>query len=212
MSIGLRVFCCAVALCISSTAASAVTMTAGPGGFDDGYATRITYDDAAARGTANNRSDPLNALGAPDGDFFEIGLGSSIELTFGTLFDTSLTVFEITFGNVLNWPEQVLLEVGLNGNFVQIGGPISNVVAQSGVTVGLGTGTFDTVRLIDDTPTLLSILNVNPPSTGGFDIDAVKVSPAGLSNVAAVPLPATGLLLLAALGAGALVGRRKTKS
>ncbi len=73
--------------------ASALIVTAGPGGFDNGFATSITFDDAAARGTNNDRDNPLTALGSPNGNFFEIGFGSTIDLTFGSLFDTSISVF-----------------------------------------------------------------------------------------------------------------------
>ena len=70
---GLTIKAAAVAVALSSVAASAATVTAGPGGFNDGYATSITYDDAAPRGTGNDRADPTNALGSTVGDFFEIG-------------------------------------------------------------------------------------------------------------------------------------------
>lgn len=190
--------------------ATAAVVTAGPGGFDDGYATTITYEDddaIAKRGTSFQRNDPLNALGAPDGNnpgnsalnggFFEIGLGSSVDLTFGTLFSTSTTLFEITFGNASNFPEAVQLAVGLGGSFIDVGGPISNAAAAGGVVVGIGSGTFDTVRLTD--------LTITSAAVGGFDIDSVRVSP-----IAAVPLPAGGLLLLTGL-AGVAAFKRKKK-
>ena len=76
-------------------------------------------------------------------------------------------------------------------------GVVSNADAASGTTVGLAPGfTFDIVRLVDlSSP-------INGASTGGFDVDAVRVSP--------VPLPASGLLLLGAFGGFAALRRKKS--
>ncbi|MEM7745794.1 MAG: VPLPA-CTERM sorting domain-containing protein [Pseudomonadota bacterium] len=181
--------CMAAALTFPMSA-SAVT-TAGPGGFDNGYATAITFDPSAARGTSNNRADPLNALGSPDGDFFEIGTGSTIDLTFGTLFDTSATIFEVTFGSASRFPESAKVEVGLGGTFESVGS-ITNVAAQGGgvlTIAGLTNNVFDTLRIID----------TSSQRPGGFDVDAVRVSP--------VPIPAAALFLLTALGGFGLIRR-----
>lgn len=47
------------------------------------------------RGTENDREDPTNALAATDGEFFEIGWGSSVIVTFGDPSDwvESATLF-----------------------------------------------------------------------------------------------------------------------
>ncbi|MEM1077519.1 MAG: VPLPA-CTERM sorting domain-containing protein [Pseudomonadota bacterium] len=184
------------ALAVST--ASAATMSAGPGGFDGGFATTITYDDAAARGTVNNRDNPLNALGATDGNFFEIGLGSTVEFQFGTLFQGSGTVVEVTFGNPANHPESVEIFAGIAGDessFVAVDQvSVSNTNAQgpAGVSFTFAGGPYDTLRFTDTT--------VSNAATGGFDIDAVSVSP--------VPLPA-GLLLLGTAMAGLGAMRRR---
>lgn len=183
-------------LCVVAMSASAATVTVGPGGFDDGWATTITYDDAAARGTANDRANPLNALGAADGSFFEIGLGSAVDMTFGTLFEASATVYEITFGNPSNWAESVSLYVGNAGSFTFVE-TISNAAAVGGATSVLPSGTFDTIRLVDTSP-------LGSLTSGGFDIDAVRVTPAP------VPLPASAAMLLVGLGGLAIWRRRAT--
>lgn len=79
--------------------AGAAIVPEGPGGFNDGWATKIYYDDEAARGDSNDRDDPTNALGETDGDFFKIGYLSEIVLTFGTIFTGSGTVTEVTYGD-----------------------------------------------------------------------------------------------------------------
>lgn len=168
------------------------TATVGLGGTDGGFATSITFDEAARRGTSNDRDNALNALGATDGEFFEIGLRSTVDLTFGTLFTGSGSIVEVTFGRSPSSAlETAEVRAGLNGTFTLIG-TISNALETS--TVTFGAGVFDTLRLTDTTST--------NATTGGFDIDSV--------NVSAVPLPAAGLLLIGALGG--LMGMRRRKS
>ncbi|MET1414994.1 VPLPA-CTERM sorting domain-containing protein [Roseibium sp. HPY-6] len=192
----------AALLFASSAAASALPVTAdwqtvGGGGFDNGYATTITFDKNAARGTTNDRDNAANALGSADSDFFEIGFGSYVDLTFGTLFDTSVKLFEITFGTVTNWPESAEIFVGDGVSFTSIG-MISNADAQGGgILPILLDGTFDTVRIKDTSPDQGRL-------TGGFDIDAVRVTP--------VPLPAGALLLATGLGGLALLRRRRRQA
>lgn len=179
-----------------STTAHATTVTMGPGGFDDGWATSISYDDAAPRGSAHDRDNGLNALGAADGRFFELGFGGWADFTFGTSFNASAEVYEVTFGRADRWPEAVEILVGAGGTFTSLG-TISNVEAQGGGTLTRAfSGRFDTVRLIDRTdPSQFS------SRAGGFDVDAVRVAP--------VPLPAGAVLLLTGLGCGALLRRKK---
>ena len=177
-----------------ATSVNAATVTQGPGGFDDGWATTITYDDAAARGSSHDRDNGLNALGAADGSFFELGFGGYADFTFGTMFDASVTVYEITFGAASHWPEAVRVLAGTGGSFVELG-TITNAAATTGATLSAALGTFDTVRLIDVTDA-----SRFHSSRGGFDVDAVRVAP--------VPLPAGGLLLLTGV-VGAFALRRK---
>ncbi len=199
---------CKAALCASimivPTLSQAAIMTVGLGGFDDGWATTITYevDNAVARrGTANDRDNPLNALGSSDGSFFELGFGSSADFTFGTRFDTSVSVFEVTFGTVSNWPESLQVFAGDGGTF-QLVGVLTNSAAQGGGALSLaGLGTFDTIRLIDTSPLSSSGQSDSSGALGGFDVDAVRISP--------VPLPAAAWLFGSALIGFVTIARRK---
>lgn len=200
----LNTFAICAGLSAAPMVSSAATVTAGPGGFNDGWATTITYEDdnsVARRGTSHDRDNPLNALGANDNKFFELGFGSSADFTFGTLFDTTATVFEITFGNVGSYFEKVGVYVGKAGAF-QMAGTLTNLQAQAGGSVSLAAvsgGPFDTIRLVDMTP--FSATATNP--RGGFDVDAVRVTPS------AVPLPAAGMMLLTAMAGGVVAARRR---
>lgn len=154
------------------------------------YATGVTWTNNGTVGSANNRNNPLNALGAPDGKFLAIGLLGTADFTFGQTFTGPGVTYEITFGNRAGYPESANVLAGRNGQFVQVG----TVNNQSGAgSVFQFTGVFDTLRLVDTS---------GRPSTDGFDVDAVGVS--------AVPLPAAGLLLAGALG-GLGLSRRKRR-
>ncbi len=152
------------------------------------YATGVSWTNNGTVGSANNRNNPLNALGAPDGKFLAIGLGGSADFTFGRQFSGPGIIHEITFGNRAGYPESARILAGLNGQFVQVG-TVGNQSASGAVFQF--TGAFDTLRVVDTS---------GRPSTDGFDVDAVGVS--------AVPLPAAGLLLAGALG-GFGLSRRK---
>lgn len=187
-------------------AAHAATVTAGPGGFNDGWATTITYESDnsfARRGTANDRDNALNALGPTDGDFFELGFRGTADFTFGKKFKTSAQIFEVTFGSASSFPEAVDVYVG-DGGLFQFVARISNVAAQGGAVVslaGLVGSTFDTLRLSDASPLSSTAQSDQFGTLGGFDIDAVRVAP--------VPLPAAGVMLLTALGGMAFLRRRR---
>jgi hypothetical protein len=199
----------ASALLITPEMANAATVTAGAGGFDDGWATAITYESDPSNtlrpDPRNDRRNPLNALGENDGKFFSIGLGSQVDLTFGTLFDTSTTVWEVTFNpnTIDEYPETADVFVGMSGDegsFV-LAGNILNADSQSGFSLsltGLG-GPFDTVRIVDTTKST----HPNSPSKDGWDLDGVRVTP--------VPLPAAAWLFGSALVGVGIIGRRKKR-
>lgn len=184
LSFGL--FAAGFSLSLATGSTNAAPVTVGPGGFDDGWATQITYDSSASRGTSNDRDNPLNALGAANGTFFEIGTGATADFMFGADFNADVTVYEITFGNVSRWEESVDVFAGNVGDATsfQFVDSIPNTDAQGGATLSLAglSGLFDTIRLIDTSS-----------RAGGFDVDAVRITP--------VPLPAAAWLFLSALGA-----------
>ena len=183
----------AVAFAVSASAAT-VTYT-DPLLPIDGYATGITYDDAALRGSANGRDNAANALGNTPGDFFEIGYGSTVDLTFGTLFTSPGSTVEVTNGSRSGWLESVRIFVGTAGGaFFEItGSPFTNAAAT--LNFSFTGGPFDTLRFVDTSP-------VRPgTTTGGWDIASVRVTP--------IPLPAGGLLLLGGLAGLAGLRRRK---
>jgi len=197
-----KCFVVAAALMTAPVAAQAATVTAGPGGFDNFFATAITYEDdnaIANRGTTLNRDNPLNALGAGSmgagglPTFFEIGRGSSVELTFGRAFGGPASVIEVTGGSRASGVRETAeVFVGFAGTFTSVG-TINNISETS--VLSFGAGPFDTL-LIQDTTT--------DSRSNGFDIASVQVS--------AVPVPAAGLLLLSVLGGLGLMRRRTART
>ena len=141
--------------------------------------------------TQIGRTNTANALGAEDGKFLTLGRGGQAVFSFGSLFISSGTVYEITFGNPQKHQESVDV-FGLLGGVASYIGSLSN----AGSGLFSFTGVFDQLMLIDTSP-------LGGGSKDGYDIDAIKVMPA------AVPLPAGGLLLVGALGAIGALRRRK---
>ena len=188
------------ALIVAGMAAStASAATVGPGGFDGGYATSITYDDTlTGRTTSNDRDNPLNSLGATNGTFFELLIGETVDFTFGSDFVSPGSIVEVTFGSVANFFESVNIFAGNAGDissFVAIDqNPLGNGGAQgpTGATFTFSGGPFDTLRI-----TALQ----SPNGVNGFDIDSIRVS--------AVPLPAGALLLMSGLVGLPLLRRRR---
>ena len=152
------------------------------------------YQDIVGGSPDATRADPTNALGAADGLFYELGRGGEIVLTFGTLFTSPGKVWEVTYGSTVQHHESVDLYGSLDGtNYVSIGS-IDNTTAKGG-GVFTFTGKFNYLKFADTTTFA---------GSNGFDIDSV--------SVAAVPVPAAGLLLGGALAGFAALRRRASKA
>lgn len=167
-----------------------------------GYATSIRYfsDAVAGRGSADGRNIATNALGETDGAFFEIGLGSAVELGFGRPFGDPLSVVEVTFGPGhtvgTRWPEAIEIYARRAGETVYAHvGALTNQQAHDGVEIGLS-GSYDFLLLVDSSGTSGSV--------GGFDVDSVR------AGLAPMPLPAAGWFLIAGIG-GLVAIRRRTR-
>ena len=155
------------------------------------YATSVDSYTQGTGITQIGRTNTANALGTEDGKFLTLGRGGKAIFSFGGLFITTGTVYEITFGNPKKYQESVDV-FGMLGGVASYIGSLSN----AGSGIFSFSGFFDQLMLVDTSP-------LGGGSKDGYDIDAVKVIPA------AVPLPAGGLLLAGALGLIGSLRRRK---
>lgn len=158
---------------------------------------------------AADRSNPLNALGAPqDNDtvnFFALGFGGSITISFGVDFTDQVWITETTYGNPSSHPEAAEIFVGVgsawnSATYFSLG-TLSN--ALDGAPISLtqanaisGVSSYRFLRIEDRTNPL-----VHASSADGFDVDGVAA--------VAVPGPAAAsLLALATL----VRGRRRARN
>ena len=147
------------------------------------------------------RRDTSKALGAGDGAFYSMGLGGSLVVGFAqSLFDANneVSAFEITYDRAVGHDEAVDVYSVLNGVETYLGRLLNNV-EMSSVRAKVA---FEYIKLVDVTRIEFPDTTSSQRSRDGFDVDSV--------SVAAVPLPAAGLMLLAGLGGLAAVRRRKT--
>jgi hypothetical protein len=191
----LKTILAAAAICgMTGGAAQAATMV---------YATDAQIIVPGDRGTANDRDNIANAFGAADGKFFELGYDAVVDFYFDRDFQGPAgRVVEITFGNAQSWLEGVRIEFGntVNGVFTLLATATPNPLLNTGNGLfSFSGGPFNTVRLTDVTCRIPG--GQCKGSSGGFDVDSI--------SVAAVPVPAAGLLLLSAVGAAAALRRRK---
>ncbi len=186
-------------------AALAVTATAGNAAV---YATNVLdFTLGTCRNGSNfeacdptiQRHQAKNALNAPDGKFVSLGYGGELTLGFGVSgIVKEVKTWEVTYsaGDPDNYHlEAVDVYAVLSGVATKIG----RILTQGGSGSVTGAFAFDSIKLVDAT---FDQYGTNTSSFDGFDVDAV--------SVAAVPLPAAGVLLLAGLGGLAAVRRRKT--
>lgn len=196
------------------------------------YATRIdvgrtgvasTGWDAIAQTNTTSRLDAGNALGAPDSvpnvtsGFYSLGTGGAAVFDFGTTFSTAANIFEVTFGcgAVLefgmcsNYQEEVKV-YALDGAYTPFDAEfgLADLTALGFSHVGtLGNGTAHTSSggsvMINGSFRYLALVDNSPAGEGrdGFDVDAVSVS--------AVPVPASVLFLVSALGGVGLLRSRR---
>ncbi|OWJ71008.1 VPLPA-CTERM sorting domain-containing protein [Haematobacter massiliensis] len=140
------------------------------------------------------RSNPIAATGAEDGSFYSLGFGGSIVLGFSSLVSGAGKVFEVTNLPRETYIESAIFSVSLDGKSWTTLGEYSNQVSS----------------LYSATPFLfLKVEDTSPVIAGhgrdGYDIDAIGFE----EYVAAVPLPAAGLLLIGGLAGLGAIKRRK---
>lgn len=186
-------------------AALAVTATAGNAAV---YATNvIDFNLGTCRNGSNfeacnpaiGRHQAQRALNAPDGKFVSLGYGGDLTLGFGVSgIVKEVKTWEVTYSAAD--PDNYHLEaVDVYAVLSGVTSYIGRILAQGGSGSITGAFAFDSIKLVDAT---FEQYGTATSSFDGFDVDAV--------SVAAVPLPAAGVLLLAGLGGLAAMRRRKT--
>lgn len=181
------------ALMIAAGSASATPIPA-----DIDYADSVISSVAGAGNTiVAGRDDPTDALGAPDGDFYSLGLGGNITLGWDAAPFAGATgiIFELTSNRTSGHDEAVDI-YSLLGGVTTFIGQVNNLAENASVLL---TDAFDSILLVDVTETVFPATT----SFDGFDLDAIGIS--------AVPVPAAGLMLITAFGGMTMV-RRKKKS
>lgn len=153
---------------------------------------------SAKRCAQNDRLNTSNVLGAANGSFYSLGFGGDLTVGFANSLFTGghkISLFEITFGSI---PRTNHFEA------VDVWSVLAGVETFLGTITNLGGGgevkskaPFEYIKLVDVTQREFATTS----SLDGFDVDSLKI--------AAIPLPATGILLLAGLGGMAAMRRRK---
>ncbi|WP_265501153.1 VPLPA-CTERM sorting domain-containing protein [Paracoccus beibuensis] len=145
---------------------------------------------------ANDRKNTANAVDGDSNTFYSLGFGGSIVVSFAKpLFDIAQKVatFELTFNRDGDHDEAARVYSVLDGVETDLG-VVTNAAIKSTVTAY---SPFEFIKLVDVTKTVF------PSSTSYDGFDVAQIS------VAAVPLPAAGLMLMGGLGGLAALRRRK---
>lgn len=171
---------------------------------------------------SGSRDNAANALGAPDQvdpnvNFYSLGRGGAAVFGFGTAFDGTATVFEVTFGcggpqasgGTCNFAETADLYL-FNGDYNPFDGEFDETdlvnvgfVFETSIPNGNANAPGGASITINGPFTYLALVDTSTQGSDGFDVDAVSVS--------AVPLPAALPLLAGGLGLLGFLGwRRKT--
>lgn len=177
------------------------------------------FDATAQTFTTGTRSNPGDALGAPDqvgnteGGFLSLGMGGIAVFGFASPFTGEGRVFEVTFGcsgpqkpgGLCNYSETADVYV-FNGAYTPRAGAFTLAdLAGFQFAGSVGNGDANTDAGAPFTVTgpfrFLALVDTSKQGGDGFDVDAVRVS--------AVPLPAPALLLMAGIGGLWLTGRRR---
>jgi hypothetical protein len=162
------------------------------------YAESIVSFDQNGTVVSVDRSDPEAVKGAPDGVFYSLGLGGNLVLDFGSGLRVTSPgrVTEVTL-RLTNYIERMSIFVS---NSLVFSDPavatISNQAAglPGGTTFSFVSDYFRYVKLVDFSPVVAR--------RDGFDVDSISFTE--------VPVPASGLLMGAALfGLGAMRRRNK---
>ena len=121
--------------------------------------------------TDPERTDPNDALGAPDDDFYSLGFGGWIVLDFGVNVCNELTVWEVTWGGGGYPDETATVEISGSPDgvtWIDLGTATNAGGVSHATTFTIGDAYIRYVRLTDTS---------NPadhaPSADGFDLDAV---------------------------------------
>lgn len=195
--VSLRMLLASLVLAVSAAGANAATYYAN----DLVEVKAGTCTGSAAGCAANDRQNVNNAVDEDETSFYSLGFGGEITLGFALPTLTgSLSVFEITFNRGSGDAEAAEIYSVLAGVETLLG-TITNVIGQHTI---LTSTAFEYIKLKDVTKALF------PQSTSydGFDVGAIKIDVDDI-EIAAVPLPAAGALLLAGLGSLAALRRRR---